>query len=500
MESEVSDTRETRPVPLAALAEIAPRHGRAWLVGGAVRDSLLGRPTPDYDLAVKGDARELARELGRVADGHAFLLSDEFGAWRVRGREQDWQVDLTPLMGETLEQDLARRDLTINAMAKELAYGAGSDGDLIDPYGGVADLEGRALRAVSERSFSADPLRVMRLARIAAELGFEPDADTVALASSAAPALSGVAAERVFTEFRLLLCSAGVISGLELAHAIGATAEILPELDALRGVEQSEFHSLDVYGHTIAALERAVALEGDPSATFGELGAALADVLGEPLANEMTRGQALRLGALLHDIAKPVTRAVTADGRVTFFHHDRVGAELVTQILTRMRASERLTGHIAAMTRNHLRLGFLVHKRPLSRRSVYEYLAACDPVEVDVTVLSVADRVATRGRNHEAAIASHLELTQEILADALAWRASRPRSPIAGDALASALGIDRGPQLGRLIAELTAAAYADEIDSYEAMLAHARAWLAADSSPTHAVRPAQRGRGTSEER
>jgi hypothetical protein len=106
----------------------------------------------------------------------------------------------------------------------------------------------------------------------------------------------------------------------------------------------------------------------------------------------------------------------------------------------------------------------------------------CDPVEVDVTVLSVADRLATRGRNHEAAIESHLDLSQAMLADALAWRASRPRSPIAGDALARALGIEPGPQLGRLMAELTAAAYADEIGTDESLLAHAREWLAADGA------------------
>ena len=110
----------------ATLAELAPRHGRAWLVGGAVRDSLLGRETPDLDLAVDGDAGALARELGRAAGGHAFQLSDEFGAWRVRAHDQDWQVDLTPLMGETLEQDLRRRDLTINAIARELAPGTAS--------------------------------------------------------------------------------------------------------------------------------------------------------------------------------------------------------------------------------------------------------------------------------------------------------------------------------------------------------------------------------------
>ncbi len=255
--------------PLAALAEIVPRYGHAWLVGGAVRDELLGRDTPDFDLTVQGDVQALARELGRRADGHAFELSDEFGAWRVRSHEQDWQVDLTPLMGETLDQDLRRRDLTINAIARELKPG---DATLIDPWGGVADLEAGRLRSVGPEAFSSDPLRVLRLVRMAAELGFTADPDTLRLAAASAPALSAVAVERVFTELRLTLVSERAVEGLELASRVGATAAVLPELDALRGVQQSSYHHLDVYSHTLATLQAAIDLQNDPAATFGEQG------------------------------------------------------------------------------------------------------------------------------------------------------------------------------------------------------------------------------------
>jgi putative nucleotidyltransferase with HDIG domain len=473
----------SEPGPLAVLAEIAPRHGHAWLVGGAVRDALLGRETPDFDLAVQGDTPGLARELGRRAGGHAFQLSEEFGAWRVRSHDQRWQVDLTPLMGETLEQDLRRRDLTINAIARELG---GDDSELIDPCGGAEDLRRQRLRAVGPDSFSADPLRVLRLTRIAAEFGFTPERETLRWASESAPGLSGVAAERVFAELRLMLVSDLAVGGLELAQSIGATAVVLPELDALRGLKQSDYHHLDVYDHTLATLQAAIELEQAPSATFGELAPALAEVLDEPLANELSRGEALRFGALLHDIAKPLTCAISADGKPTFFEHDVRGAELVTAILTRLRASERLISHAAALTRHHLRLGFLVHKRPLSARTLYHYLATCEPVEVDVTVLSVADRLATLGRNSERAVTLHLELAQQMLADALRWRRNRPRPPIAGDELARALGITPGPQLGRLLAELTEASYAGEIEGGDAILAHAREWLAHDPpAPAH---------------
>lgn len=466
--------------PLAALAELATRHGHAWLVGGAVRDALLGRDSLDFDLAVDGDARALARELGRVAGGHAFQLSDEFGAWRVRGRDQNWQVDLTPLTGETLELDLRRRDLTINAIARELGPGGINEGDLIDPCGGVADLEAGRLRLVGPEAFSSDPLRVLRLARIAADLGFEADSETLTAAAAAAPGLSGVAPERVFAELRLIMIGDMAVAGLNLAQTVGATAVILPELDALRGVEQSHFHHLDVYDHTIATLQAAIDIDRDPSVYFAEHVPALTELMAEPLANELTRGQALRFGALLHDIAKPLTRAITDDGHITFHHHDVRGADLAREILTRLRASERLIAHVAALARNHLRLGFLVHERPLPARTIYRYLDTCEPVEVDVTVLSVADRLATGGRNAERATALHLDLAREMLGDALAWRQNRPRPPVAGNELARALGIEPGPQLGRLLAELTEAAYAGEMDTDEQMLAHAREWLAVE--------------------
>jgi poly(A) polymerase len=464
--------------PLAALAEISPRHGHAWLVGGCVRDALLGRVTPDYDLAVQGDVRALARELGRRAGGHAFQLSDEFGAWRVRSHEQDWQVDLSPLMGETLEQDLRRRDLTINAIARELEPGAG----MIDPCGGVADLEAGRLRSVGPESFRADALRVLRLVRLAAQLGFAAESDTLRLAADAAPKLAGVAAERVFSELRLTLSSPRAVSGLELARSLGATAAVLPELDALRGLEQSEYHHLDVYEHTLATLQALIDLQQDLAGVFGELAPALGEVLEQPLANELTRGQALRFGALLHDIAKPLTHARTAEGRTTFMEHDVRGAELAARMLTRLRASERLVTYTAALTRHHLRLGFLVHQRPLPPRTVYRYLAACEPVEVEVTVLSVADRLATLGRNSDRAVAQHLELARELLPEALRWRNQPPRAPLPGDQLARELGLAPGPQLGRLLEELTEAAYAGELEGADSVLARARAWLAGPSA------------------
>jgi putative nucleotidyltransferase with HDIG domain len=470
--------------PLAALAAAAAESGtQVWLVGGVVRDRLLGRSTIDADVIVTGDPAALARAVGRRAGGHAFELSEAFGGWRVTARDHRWQLDLLGLAGAGVEQDLARRDLTINAIAEPLLPG-GEPGPAIDPFGGAADLRAGRLRMVSERSFADDPLRVLRLARFAAQLGFTAEPGTLARARESAAGLPGIAGERIFTELCAVICAPGALIGLGLMDELGATRAILPELDALGGVEQSRYHHLDVGGHTRATLAETIALVQDPAplALDEPTAQALAAALSQPLANELTRGQAVRFGALLHDIAKTRTRAVNEQGRVSFWGHDELGAEMSREILGRLRASERLQSYVAALTRSHLRLGFLVHRAPLSRRELYDYLVACAPVAVDVTLLSVADRLATRGANAEPAIDAHLRLATEVMPAALAFEADPPRPPLRGDELAAALGIAPGPRLGELLAELQAADYAGEIAGREEALGMARELLAGDEA------------------
>jgi poly(A) polymerase len=239
-------------------------------------------------------------------------------------------------------------------------------------------------------------------------------------------------------------------------------------------VQQSAYHHLDVYEHTLAVLEQAIAIERDPEPAFGPLAEDVARLLAEPLADELDRARALRFSALLHDAAKPATRAVTAEGRVTFIGHDSEGAELARAVLGRLRASERLRAHVAALTRNHLRLGFLVHQAPLERRAIYGYLIACDPVAADVTILSVADRLATRGRKAEEAINRHIVLARELLAEALRWRTERPRPLLRGDDLVAELGIDAGPEVGRLLSQLAEAQFAGDVTTRDEALEFAR--------------------------
>ncbi|MGA3361307.1 MAG: HDIG domain-containing metalloprotein [Solirubrobacteraceae bacterium] len=449
---------------------------RCWVVGGAVRDELLGAaPSTDLDLVIAGDVATAARALARAAGAKAFSLSDDFGAWRVVARARGWQADLNPLRGESLTADLLLRDFTINAIARPLA-----GGELIDPLGGARDLAARRLRIVAPTSLSDDPLRALRLVRLACELGLEADPQAREAARAAAPGLAGISSERVYAELRRVIATDRAAAGMRLALELGLCAVVLPELEQLRGVRQSRYHHLDVLEHTLEVLESAVTLERSPETSLGdEHAAAVRRLLERPLADELTRGEALRFAALLHDVAKPHTRTVAPDGRVGFPGHDRLGAEIARGMLTRLRAAERIRAHVAALTLNHLRLGFLVARAPLSRRELYRYLDACDPVWADVTLLSVADRLATRGDRAQEAIERHLALARSVIGEALEWQAhARPAALVRGDQLAGALGIAPGPLLGELLAAIAEEAFAGELHTPEDAIAFAAARIA----------------------
>jgi putative nucleotidyltransferase with HDIG domain len=520
-----------------ALARRVLAGQQAWVVGGLLRDRALrsvapsplapsplapspAAPSPgpvpswrgaqgvgtDLDLVVSNDPAQAARALARAATAASFRLSAELGAWRVVARDGSWQIDVEPLRGGTLEADLRLRDFTVNAVAQSL------DGaQTYDPLGGLEDLARRRLRAVAPGAFADDPLRVLRLVRLAVNFALAPDASTLAEARAWAAAVGSISAERVFTELKLIVGGPDPTGGLSLMDDLGLTRVVLPELAALAGVEQSRFHDRDVLGHTLEVLRESALLAdqyvgnvdrwgaplaSEPTYARGAaegaaeiLGAghreAISSLLAEPLGDDLTRGDALRWGALLHDAAKPATRTVRPDGRVTFVGHDTQGAELARAVLRRLRASERLGSHVAALVRHHLRLGFLVHERqPLDRRLVYGYLRASEPVEVDVTLLSVADRLATRGYGAQEAIDAHLALARVMIADALRWRAQgAPRPLWRGDELAGELGIARGPHLGELLEAMREAQYVGEVSTRAQALAQARTLLASGARP-----------------
>ena len=336
----------------------------------------LGREVVDVDLAVdrrRGGGR--AARSPAAAGGPAFELSAEFGTWRALARG--------PRLARRRHPDPRRRDRGRPRAAR--LHGQRDRGAARRPRrradrpvsGGAADLERGVLRAVSERSFADDPLRLLRAARLAAAARLR-DRARRRLALARGLGVARRRARRRAPARRAAAAGRGPdpLRGLELLDELGATAGVLPELEALRGVEQNPNHHLDVHGHTIEVLASLLEVEARPRplspATPRRRVRAL---LAEPLADEFTRGDALRFGAVLHDVGKPATREEHDGGFVTFIGHDRDGRRAGrARLCARLKTSRALARHLEALTLHHLHLGFMARERPLPRRRLYDYL------------------------------------------------------------------------------------------------------------------------------
>lgn len=457
------------------LAPLAPLEGGgAWVVGGSVRDALLGRPVFDLDVAVSGDAARAAAILSRAHGATRFRLSRAFGAWRVQGRDLPFQIDITPLQGQTLQEDLARRDLTVNALALPVAPGQ----PVVDLHGGLGDLAERRLRLVGDAALADDPVRLLRLARLAQQIGFTVHDSAVAAARRDAHLIWNAPGERLADELARIASLPFPDRAFRLLGDLGVLGALVPELERSRGLDQSEYHHLDVLGHVLEVVEHTREIADDPAPVFRSRAARVREVLDAPLADGLTSRGGLMLAALLHDMAKPATRAVTPQGRVTFIGHDTLGAEMAEALMRRLRTSARLRDFVVRGVRWHLPLGFMVHRTPLSLRQIDRYLRLTAPSEVEIIVLSVADRLATRGsRTSASSIERHLALAREVM-DAHFSLADRPpgRPLLAGDEVARELGRAPGAWLVPLLDALREGQTVGVLRTRDQALRFVRGW------------------------
>jgi putative nucleotidyltransferase with HDIG domain len=299
-------------------------------------------------------------------------------------------------------------------------------------------------------------VRLLRLARMAELTGFAVEPVTIAVARRDAGLLWNAPGERLADELGRIARLPRPDRAVALMDELGVLTALVPELEESRGLDQSAYHHRDVLGHTLEVVERVVEIAADPEPVFRGRAPRVAEVLAGPLADELTRRDALLFPALLHDMAKPATRAVTPEGRVTFFGHDRLGAEMAEAVMRRLRTSSRLREFVVACVRWHLPLGFMVHRTPLSLRQIDRYLRQTAPWEVEIILLTVADRLATRGpRASEAAIRRHLVLAREMMDAHFAMVDRGPLTPLlTGDEIARELDREPGPWLAELIDEL----------------------------------------------
>ena len=462
-----------RAPSIAAARTALEQQGPVWIVGGAIRDAMLGERVSDADLALeRGREESAARAIAKVAGGTAFQLSEEHATWRAIAPTGGWHVDVVALRAESIEDDLRARDFTVNAIARPL-----EGRELIDPTGGLADNQARLLRAASEAAFEDDPMRLLRAARLAAGHDLAIEQETAQLARATASRAADPAGERQFAELRGIVAGPRPLRGIELMDELDLTAVVLPELEALRGVVQNPNHHLDVLGHTLAVLEEWLR----PRAGHRGLrrGARIRDR--RLLERAVRRRAQPSRGASVRRALPRCRQAGDPLGGfgVRDLHRPRRGRRPDHRRHLQTPAGEPQAQRQPPEPRAPPPATRLpVHQRPLSRRAVYDYLVATEPVSADVTLLTVADRLAARGEGPLASpemIEAHMELAREMLRPALDWhRDGPPRPPLSGDDLARELGIEPGPELGRVLEELRAETFTGEISSRAEAIERAR--------------------------
>jgi poly(A) polymerase len=416
------------------------------LVGGSVRDALLGRLGDDLDFTTDAHPEQVLALISGWAEatwsaGIAFGTVGvqragfriEITTYRAEAYDRSSR-NPTVTYGRTIAEDLVRRDFTVNAMAVALPDWRAADA-FVDLHGGLDDLAAGVLRTpgTPEESFGDDPLRMLRAARFAAQLGFRVAPEVVAAMRDMAGRLEIISVERINDELSKLLCSAHPRAGLELLVATGLADQVLPELPALR-LEIDEHHQhKDVYEHTLQVLERAIALEQD----------------GPDLV--------LRLAALLHDIGKPRTRRKEAGGGVSFHHHEVVGASMAKKRLTALRYPKDVVAAVVLLTELHLRFhGYRLGGGPghgqgsaWTDSAVRRYVTDAGP-ELERLHKLVRSDCTTRNRRRAAALAAaYDDLEARIAALAEQEELKQIRPDLDGTAIMELLSLAPGPLVGQ---------------------------------------------------
>jgi poly(A) polymerase/tRNA nucleotidyltransferase (CCA-adding enzyme) len=501
---------ELHATALRALAgQVAAEGGSAWVIGGTLRDLLLGRTVHDIDIALDIPALAAARALADGLGGAYVPLDEGHAVARVVLRDGT-VLDLASLRAPTLEGDLRARDFTANAMAAPL-LADGTLGPLIDPLGGAADIRAGRLRLCGERAFADDPLRMLRAARLAARLEWTLDPALDSALRAGAGQIAGVSAERVRDELLALLAARSAAPWLRYLDRAGLLLAIIPELAAAQGASQPSKHFFHVWEHMLEAVcagEWIVAeLSGDhrppppappsdpadayPPAFWGrpaavrrlpELRAELEwreRVLahwGLSMPGGHQRLALWKLALLLHDIAKPATRVETPAGKVTFHGHQDAGADMARSIAGRLRLSRAETDYVATVVRGHMRPGQL-YSDETSPRAAYRFFRDLGEAGVDTLLHGLADHMAARGPQlspHHWAM--HLAWTDAMVG--FHWDAAREqqkRAPlVTGRTLMRELGLAPGPLLGTLLEAIREAQAAGEIHTVDEALALAR--------------------------
>src|SRR5947207_7848467 len=410
------------------------RHGHELhLVGGSVRDALLGRLGDDLDFATSAPPDETLRMLKGWAES-TWETGREFGT--IGAARRGLRLEITTYRAEAYDgvsrkpvvrygtgllDDLVRRDFTVNAMAVSVPGHV-----FTDPHGGLVDLAERRLRTpgTPERSFGDDPLRMLRAARFVAQLGFAVDPAARAAMAAMAADLGRITAERIRDEFTKLVCGTDPVTGLRLLVDTGLADVFLPEVSGLRLEIDEHAQHKDVYEHTLTVVRNAIGLEADGP-----------DFV-------------LRMAALMHDVGKPHTKAVGPDGRVSFHHHEVVGARLTRQRMKALKYPKDTIADVSELVALHLRL-YGYGRGEWTDSAVRRYVTDAGPLLPRLHKLTRSD-CTTRNRRKAAQLAADYAALEERITRLQAEEdLARVRPDLDGNSIMELLGIPPGPLVGK---------------------------------------------------
>jgi putative nucleotidyltransferase with HDIG domain len=478
-----------------------------YLVGGSLRNLLLGEACVDWDLVAEGDAHKLARRLAEHLGGFYAHLHEKASRVIVRfpDTSADLVLDIAPLHGTTLAEDLHSRDFTLNALAAPLAevvvqlryFGTLNDPAIVyDPLDGLTDLQTRLLRTVDAEVFRHDPLRMLRALRLARRYGLTLDIDTEKLIRRDSPLLIQVAAERIHEELYTLLSGPGGLAVLHQLEEYGLLTTLIPELLPTLGMHQPEPHYWDVMEHSLQCVSDLEILNSEletgfpfsakltlTSATSENL-TAIRELLYEAEEQEIFHfadlsSPRMKLAALLHDIGKPLTRTIDKQGAIHFYNHPQIGAPIANAIMRRLSSSSHDTRLVQLVTAHHMRPGQLGQDGPLTLRAKRRYFVDLGPTGLLVALFSLADHLATLGPQPlTPAWVRHLSVVRQLLTSYIRERDQiHPLRLVRAEELISRLKLAPGPIIGELLEVIAEAQTDGMINSREEAMLLAKEYM-----------------------
>jgi poly(A) polymerase len=448
-----------------------PSSSNAFIVGGTVRDLLIGSSPKDIDIVTLSDPRQLAQKIAKNTRKRVIELGKPGKKiFRIVTAKQIY--DIAPANGNTIEEDLKKRDFTINAMAISLGNGNAAD-TIIDPHNGRGDLHTKTIRMISSDNLLDDPVRLLRAYRIASGLDFNISRDTSRAIHAASARINTSAGERIKDELFKLFATPCSYRYVLMMNNTGLLTEIFPELLALKSCSQNAFHQYNAFDHTLKAYDFIEKILHTPDAQEPEI----ADL--KPFLPSFSHYALLKYTILLHDIGKPRTRSIDPGGRIHFYGHEKTGAEMADRINRRLRLSNDEQKYIIFIIRNHLKplsLFTAYNRNRLSRKAIFRFFLKCGHMTKDLLVHTAADLYGKGFSENTRAFAEFLNYLIGIHADSFKPENSAPPL-INGEDLINEFNLEPSPLFSKILGQIEEERFLGNITTRKEAFIHVKKFL-----------------------